>query len=132
MYTLHHIVFGHFIPSTVLFSLQINKYYWFVFVWRGVICLIFTIQYILTIFFLSEFSFEFIHHSVRCCVHLPPYRQISELKSCYLSNIIVQRVQRTKLDSESFVNIYQFIRYLSVVFKKNSSVKDLIYPFCLS
>ena len=57
---------------------------------------------------------------------------MSDLKSCYLSNIIVQRVQRTKLDSESFVNVYQFIRYLSVVFKKNSSVKDLIYPFCLS
>ena len=71
-------------------------------------------------------------HFVRCCVHLPTYRHILESKSCYLSYIIVQRIQSTKLDSESFVNIYQFIRYFSVVFKKNSSVKDLIYPFCLS
>ena len=39
-----------------------------------------------------------------------------------MSNIIVPRVQRTKLDSESFVKVYQFICYLSVVFKKNSSV----------
>ena len=47
-------------------------------------------------------------------------------------NTIVQRVQRTKLNSESFVNVYQFIRYLSVVFKKNSFAKDLIYPSCIS
>ena len=39
-----------------------------------------------------------------------------------MSNIIVQRVQWTKLDSESFVKVYQFICYLSLVFKKNSSV----------
>ena len=70
------------------------------------------------------FSFWIFHYSVRWCVHLPLFP--------YLSNIIVQRVQRTKLDSESFVNVYQFIRYLSFVFKKNSSVKDLIYLFCLS
>ena len=27
VYTLYHVAFGHFIPSTVLFSLQISKYY---------------------------------------------------------------------------------------------------------
>ena len=58
---------------------------------------------------------------------LPPH-----FKSCCLSSIAVQKVQRTKLYSGSFVNTYQFIRYLSLVFKKNSFVKDLIYPFCLS
>ena len=67
-----------------------------------------------------------------CWDILPPYRHISKLNSCDLSNIIVQRVQRTKLDSENVVNDYQFIRYLLVVFKKNSSVKYLIYLFCLS
>ena len=58
IYALHHITFAHFIPSTVLFSLQISKYYWFVFVWCWVLCLIFTFQHTLTILFLSEFSFE--------------------------------------------------------------------------
>ena len=58
IYTLYHFAFAHFILSTVLFSLQTSKYYWFVFVWHGVIYLIFTIQHKLTIFFLSEFSFE--------------------------------------------------------------------------
>ena len=112
------IVFGYFILSTVLFSLQISKYYWFVFVWRGAICLIFTIQYILRLFFLSEFSFEsFIIFFFCCCVNLPLYCHISEWKS-WKSNIIVQRVQRTKLDSESFVNVSEFIRYLPVVLKK--------------
>ena len=47
-------------------------------------------------------------------------------------NIVVLRVQRTKPDSESFVTAYQFVRYSSVVFKKNISAKDRIYPFCLS
>ena len=27
IHTLHHVAFGHFIPSIVLFSLQISKYY---------------------------------------------------------------------------------------------------------
>ena len=117
IHTLHHVAFGHFIPSTVLFSLQISKYYWFVFVWRGAICLIFTIQYILTLFFLSEFSFEYFIIFFCCCVNLPLYCHISEWKS-WKSNIIVQRVQRTKLDSESFVNVSEFIRYLPVVLKK--------------
>ena len=80
----------------------------------------------------SRYIYIIFHHSVRCHVHFPPYHHISELKSCCLSNIVVQRVQQTKLDSESFVNAYQFIRCLSVVFKKNSSVKDKIYLFCLS
>ena len=50
IYTLYHVAFGHFIPLTVLFSLQINKYYWFVFVRCCGLCLIFTIQHVLTIF----------------------------------------------------------------------------------
>ena len=80
----------------------------------------FTIQHILTIFFLSEFSFEpFIILFVAVFIYRP-------------TATIVQRVQRTKLDSESFVNVYQFIHDLYIVFKKNSSIKDLIYPFCLS
>ena len=58
IYTLYHVAYCHSIPSTVLFSLQISEYYWFVFVWPCVLCLIFTIQHILTKFFLSEFSFE--------------------------------------------------------------------------
>ena len=37
---------------------QISKYYWFAFVWRCFLCLIFTIQHILTMLFLSEFNFE--------------------------------------------------------------------------
>ena len=49
-----------------------------------------------------------------------------------MSNTIVQKVQRTKLDSESFVNVHQFIRDLYVMLKKSCSIKDLIYPFCLS
>ena len=114
-----HVTFGHFIPLTVLFSLRIGKYYWLLFVWRCAFCLIFTIQHILTIFFLSEFSFEsFIILFVAVFIYRP--------------TATFQRVQRTKLDSESFVNVYQFIRGLYVVFKKNSSIKDLIYPFCLS
>ena len=58
IYTLYHVAFGHFILSTVLFSFKISKYYWFANAWRYVLCLIFLIQHILTIFFLSEFSFE--------------------------------------------------------------------------
>ena len=73
------------------------------FVWRGVICLIFTIQHILTIFFLSEFSFEsFIILLVGAFIYCPT------------------------------TYVYQFIHYLFVVLKRNSSVKDLIYLFCLS
>ena len=41
-----------------------------------------------------------------------PYCHISELKTCYLSNIIVKRVQQTKLDSESFVNLTSSVIYL--------------------
>ena len=126
IYTSHNGAFCHFIPSAILFSLQINKYCWFVFVWRCLLCLIFTIQYFSLWIYLWIF-----HHSVRCCIHLPSYHHIFELKSCYLSSLMVQRIQWTKLNLKSFVNIYQFIRYLSVVLKKNSSVKVLIYPFCL-
>ena len=124
IYTLHHVAFGHFIPSIVLFSLQISKYYWVVFVWRWFLCLIFTVQHILIIFFLSEFNFEsFIILFVAVFIYRPT-ATFSELKFCDLSNMIVQRVQQTKLDSESFVNVYWFFCYLSVVF--------LIYSFCLS
>ena len=92
-------------------------------------------QHILTIFFRSKFSFEsftilflvvFIYRATAT------FQSCLFSKSCCFSNIVVQRVQRTELDSESFVNTYQLIRYLSIVFKKNNSVKDLFYPVCLS
>ena len=85
-------------------------------------CLLFTTQHVL-IYFFSEFNFEFF-----TILFLMPYCHISELKSCYLSNIIVKRAQRTKLDSESFVNIYQFICYSYIVFKKN----DFAFPNVLA
>ena len=56
---------------------------------------------------------------------------VSQLKSCCWPNIANQRVQQIRLDTKSFLNGYQFIRYLSVAFK-NGSVKKLIYPCCLS
>ena len=46
--------------------------------------------------------------------------------------MVVLRVQQMKFDSESFVNVYRIIRYLSVAFKKNSSVKEVINRFYIS
>ena len=90
------------------------------FAWYCVFSLIFTIQHILTIFFLSEFSFEsFI------VLFVPSYCHISELKSC----------SPESLHKAQFIKFFKrpsIYRYLSVVLKKNSSVTDLIDLFCLS
>ena len=128
IYILYHVAFGHFIPSTVLFSFQISKYYWFVFVRRCFLSLV--LKFSIYFFFLNLALTLSSFCSLLCSfTALPPHFRVKVL---WFAKHNSQRVQRTKLDSESFVNVYQFIRYLSVVFKKNSSVKDLIYPFCLS
>ena len=96
---MYHIAFGHFTPSTVLFSLQI------------------------TLNLSSSCSL------LRSFTTLPPHFRVKILSFVEYNN---PKVQRTNLSSESFVSVYQFIRDLFVVSKKNSSFKSLIYPFCLS
>ena len=92
----------------------------------------FKIKHTLTIFF-SEFSFEsFIIHFVAVFFYRP-YYHISELKPCCLSNIVVQKeFNRQSSIKKVLLTSFNFFRYLSALFKKNSSVKDLIYSFCLS
>ena len=130
-YCLYHVAFGNFVPSAVLFSLQICNFYWFVFVRRCVLCLMFTIQHIFKKFFLSKFSFETLTIlSVAVFITaLPPHFRVNLISS---AKIVVKRVHQTTLKSERFVNAYQFIPILSVMLKKNSSVKGLVYPFWLS
>ena len=88
-----HVPFGHFTPSTVVFSLHISKFYWFFFVLRCVHCLLFMTRHIFTRIFFFFFNLA-LNLSLFCSflVHLPLYHHISELKSCFLSNTILQSV----------------------------------------
>ena len=106
IYTLYHIAFGHFILWTVLFSLQISKYYWFVFVWY-IICLIFTIQHILIILFLSEFSFE----SLSFCLLL---RSFTALQPDFTVKVLFFVKHNSPESSTSKARFKNFCKLLSI------------------
>ena len=77
IYTLYHVAFGHFILSTVLFSLQITIIDLSLF--DVAFCLIFTIQHILTIFFFLNLALNLSSFCLLLCSFtvLPPHFRVN-------------------------------------------------------
>ena len=106
-YCLYHVAFGNFVPSAVLFSLQICNFYWFVFVRRCVLCLMFTIQHILKIFFLSKFIFESL-------TILSVAVFITTLPSHFRANLLLFVKDNSPESSSNKAWIRKFCKHLSI------------------